>query len=465
MVVFWARVAFGVIVMMGLAGSAGAQTLSAQNPSVQNGLTLEEALSRAYAANPTVQAARADLRGVDEGYAQAKSGFRPTVSGSASYQSERFDGNINLTHEDPKTLALTVTEQLYSGGSTLAQMDSAKSAIMAARAHVRQVGQGVLLQAATVYLDVLRDRQVVTLNANNETVLRRQLDAARSRFALGDITQTDVRQSESRLANADAGLAAALGQMQSSAAHFESIVGEAPQTLFTPAHTPILPQTLQAALDIAALASPVLENAAFASRAAAASTRAIIGEGRPQIAVSGQVAQVYDPVQSFDDRETDTSVLISATLPFYTGGLRDSRVRQARALEGQRRHEGDAAARTVRQGVIDAWQNLMAAKAELAARQTQIDAARLARDGVKAEAQYGSRTTLDVLNAEQEYLNAQVDYASAAHDQTVAGYALLAAMGTLTPETLDLSVRSYDTARHFNAVKDKWIGTRMPDER
>jgi TolC family type I secretion outer membrane protein len=431
-------------------------------------LTFEEALAAAYEGNPTLRAARAELRGVDETYAQAESGYRPSLTGNASYQSENLDGDADRTHEDPKTLSLTLAQPLYRGGTTTAQMRSAKNTVLSARARLRQTEQQIFLSAITAYLDVLRDQQVVALNVNNTHVLGKQLAAAQARFRLGDITQTDVRQSETRLSNAQAGLSAARGQLESSRAAFESVIGMPALQLATPTQGVTLPATLAQALQEADGQSPDLMAARYAGLAAKADTRAMIGEGLPQVDVSGQVAEVYDPVQSFDDRQTQTSVLLRATMPFYTGGRLDSRVRQARELERQRRLETDKAARAVRQAVIDAWQKLAAARAQSAARKSQIDSALLARDGVAAEARYGSRTTLDVLDAEQEYLNAEVGFVSAEHDRVTAAYSLVAAMGGLSPESLQLTrlgVRSYDAARHFAEIKDKWIGYTVPQPR
>lgn len=423
-------------------------------------MRLEDALAEAYMRNPDLQSARAELRGVDEGYAQAVSGYRPRLTGEASYVSSYQDGDVRDAHGDPKELSLEARQPLYRGGSTGASVRAADNRILAQRSLLASTEQRVLLEAVTSYMDVLRDTRLVELNLNNEKVLASHLDASRQRFALGDITKTDVSQSEARLSAATADRVRAEGNFRASRAAFEKTVGPMPEGLEKPdAAAVTVPSTLDVALTEAEQHNPDLLYTRYASEAAVASTRAVSGELLPQIDLTGSIARTYDPAQSVNDYVDTATVGIVATMPFYTGGGTDSRVRQARQAESQRRMDINRTDRFVRQSVIDAWTDLASANAEMLARQTQIDTAKLALDGVKVETDYGSRTTLDLLDAEQEYLDAQVAYVIAERNRLVAAYSLLASVGGLSAEKLQLQVSAYDPLKNFQKVKNKWVGT------
>lgn len=425
-----------------------------------SGFLFEQSLIAAYEHNPSLTAARAELRSVDESYAQAMSGYRPRLNGIADYTSSDDRGDVSHLHGDPKTLALELRQPIYRGGSTHANVKSSHSRIKAQRALLHVTEQNVLLDAVTVYMDVLRDAELLKLNTNNENVLAQQLDAARKRFELGDITKTDVSQSEARLANATAGRVTAEGNLRASKARFERVVGTPPQgTLGRPNYTLNMPASVDDALAIAENKNPDLVFARYASTAAKYSTRSVVGELLPQVDLTGSVGRTYDPVLRADDDVDSTSIGLRATVPLYTGGGTDSRARQARQIESQRRMELHRAERTVRQGVIDAWTALTAADAEMKARESQIEATKLALEGVRIETQYGSRTTLDLLDAEQEYLDAQTSYVIAERNKIVALYRVMASIGELTAQDLGLAVAAYDPTANFQKVKSRWIGT------
>jgi TolC family type I secretion outer membrane protein len=421
------------------------------------------ALAEAYLRNPELEAARAELRAVDESYAQAMSGYRPRLTGEASYNSSHFDGNLFDTHADPKTLSLELRQPLYRGGATQANVRVSSNRIRAQRAILHSVEQRVLLEAASVYLDVRRDSEIVRLNLNNYSVLEKHLEASRQRFKLGDITKTDVSQAESRLANALAGRVRAEGGLQASRARFERVIGMIAGDLPPPAYTLDIPATLESALALAEAQNPDIHFSEFSYAAAQANTRAVSGELLPQVDLTGSLGRTYDPAQRQDDYVNAATFGIVASIPLYTGGSVDARVRQSKQIESQRRMEQRQAARTVRQGVIDAWTELAAADAEMAARKSQIEAARLALDGVRVEADYGSRTTLDLLDSEQEYLDAQVAHIIAERNRIVALYRLMGSVGELTAARLGLDVPVYNPAAHFQKTKDRWIGTSVGD--
>lgn len=438
-----------------LAGGAHAGAQDAEGVSV-----FTQSLADAYLNNPELEAARAELRSVDETYAQAMSGYRPQVSGEVSYTSSRYDGEMFDTHSDPKDIVLAVRQPLYRGGSTQANVEVSHNQIKAQRALLQVTEQDVLLAAVTAYMDVRRDGELVQLNANNEKVLREHLEASRKRFSLGDITKTDVSQAESRLANATASRVRAEGSQRASAARFERVVGQLPPAdLPVPSYAVVLPETVEAAIALGEVQNPNIHFADFSRGAAQANTRAVGGELLPQVDLTGSLGRTYDPALRQDDDMNTTSVGVVATIPLYTGGAVDARVRQSRQIESQRRMQQRQAGRDVRQAVIDAWTELSAAEAEMQARKAQIDAAKLALDGVRIEADYGSRTTLDLLDAEQEYLDAQVAYVTADRDKTVAEYRVLASVGELTAARLSLPVPVYNPQENFQKVKNRWIGT------
>ena len=422
------------------------------------------ALAEAYLNNPELEAARAELRGVDETYAQAMSGYRPQVSGEVSYTSTHYNGDLFDSHSDPKDIALALRQPLYRGGSTQANVKVSSNQIKAQRAVLQLTEQDVLLAAVTAYMDVRRDGELVRLNLNNEKVLQEHLEASRKRFSLGDITKTDVSQAESRLANATASRVRAEGSQRASIARFERVVGQQPPAaLPAPSYVVDAPETLDAAIALGDVQNPNIHFADYTHDAARANTRAVSGELLPQVDLTGSLGRTYDPALSIDEDVNTTSVGVVATIPLYTGGAVDARVRQSRQVESQRRMQRQQAARTVRQDVIDAWTELSAAEAEMQARKTQIDAAKLALDGVRIERDYGSRTTLDLLDAEQEHLDAQVAHVTAERDKIVAEYRLQAAVGELTAARLGLPVPVYNPDANFQKVKNRWIGTAIDE--
>jgi len=446
------------VALLVLAGSAVAQTTGGEG-----NVGFAEALAEAYLRNPELEAARAELRSVDEEYARAMSGYRPRLTGEASYTSSHYDGDVLDSHADPKALALELRQPLYRGGSTQANVRASSNKIKAQRAILHSVEQAALLDAVTVYMDVRRDSELARLNLNNERVLKRHLEASRQRFKLGDITKTDVSQAESRLANSVAGRVRAEGSLQASRARFERVVGLTAGALPVPVYAANIPDTLEAAIALGETNHPDIHFSEFTHAAAQANTRAVTGELLPQVDLTGSLGRTYDPAQRHDDHLNTTSVGVVASIPLYTGGAVDARVRQSRQVESLRRMEQQRAARAVRQGVIDAWTELTAADAEMQARKSQIDAAKLALEGVRIEAKYGSRTTLDLLDAEQEYLDAQVAHVTAERNKVVALYRLLSSIGALTAARLGLDVPMYNPEANFQKVKNRWIGTSIDD--
>jgi TolC family type I secretion outer membrane protein len=424
-------------------------------------LDLNDALGSAYLFNPDLKSARAAQRATDEEYAQARAGFLPVVTGAAGYVSQYVEGDSSSAHADPKTISVGIVQPLYTGGSTVADTKRAGYRVRAGGERLTDIEQTVLLDAVTAYLNVLRDQEIVQLNINNESVLTNHLDASQERFRLGDITRTDVSQAESRKAASTSARVLAEGNLKISRAVFERTIGMLPDNLAKPNTLPPLPAGLEQALNEALANNPVVLAAQYDNNAAAALTRSIRGELLPAVDISGDMGRTYNPSSGIDDYVDDRSVGIQATIPLYAGGGTYSRIRQARQLESQTRSDMSSAARRVRQNVISAWETYVAAEAQMKAQDVQIEAARLAEEGVRVEANYGSRTTLDLLDAEQEYLNAQVSRVISERDRTVAAYSLLAAVGRLTAKDLKLDVPVYNPDANFQKVKNRWIGTKI----
>lgn len=421
--------------------------------------TLQDALVSAYENNPTLKAQRAKLRAVDEGVPQALSGWRPTVRASGDTGIERRDSSTASTNQPerrtPGSVALSVSQPIFRGGQTVAGTGRAENLVRAERASLTAVEQNVLRDVATAFTNVVRDQAVLELNTNNEQVLRRNLEAARDRFEVGEITRTDVSQAESRLARARADRIQAEGNLASSRAVYENVVGVLPGILVAPAPIGEVPESLQSTLDIASRENPGLILAEFTELAANDNVDLTFGELLPTLSLDGTLSKAYD--QTARGSETE-SAKISAVLsvPLYQAGAVTSRVRQSRQVANQRKIEVEIARRAAREASTRAWEALATVGARITSIQAQILSAEIALEGVREEAAVGSRTVLDILDAEQELLDARASLVRATRDELVARIDLLAAIGRLTAEALDLPVAVYDAETHYIEVRDKF---------
>ncbi len=421
--------------------------------------TLFDAMANAYTTNPTLQAERSRLKSIDEGVSQALSGWRPTVSlgGSAGWQNQDIN-NTGSNSDVPKSVKLSISQPIYLGGRTIAQTASAEANVRAGRAQLISVEQSVLLGVVTAYMDVLRDQAVIELNRNNEQVLRRQLEAARDRFRVGEITRTDVAQAEARLSRATADRVQAEGLLVSSRASYGRVVGRTPGALSPPPPLPPLPTGEEDAIAIAQSENPDMQSSKFAEEASRADVKAAIGSLYPSVSLEASYSHAKD--QSSTITETDTAkILASVSVPLYQSGGAYSRVRQAKQVNNERRIRIEEARRQVVEGVTQAWENLSTARARITSRREQVRASEIALDGVMQEAAVGSRTTLDILDAEQELLDARVELVRAERDEYVSAFAVQAAIGRLTAERLKLPVAPYDPTRNYRIVRDKLFGS------
>lgn len=421
--------------------------------------TFEDALIAAYQTNPTLQARRALLRAVDEQVPQALSNWRPQVSiqGSAFYRVRDTDPGEKGAATVPATLGVVLDQNIFRGFRTLAQTDQAEAAVQAERATLMSVEQTVLLNAARAYVDVVRDQAVVELNRNNEEVLRRQLEAAQDRFRVGEITRTDVAQAESRLAGAIADRIEAENTLETSRANYEQVIGHPPVNLVSPAPFANLPRTLDDAVALGKSKNPDIVSAEYAWHQARAVIRDEKGKLLPTL--TGEVSYTWTHEQSVNDMETTTfQAGVNLSIPLYQSGAIYSQIRDAKHRAGQRRLQVDEQRDQVIENLTSAWQSLQSARARVDSYESQIEAATIALEGVQREAQVGSRTTLDVLDAEQELLTSRVNLVRAQRDLAIYTYELLAAMGSMTAADLALETPVYDPTEHYRDVRNQWFG-------
>ncbi len=422
--------------------------------------TLYEALATAYAGNPTLEAARADLRAVDEGVPQVLSEWRPTVLGEAQggRQWDKQRSPLAIEQDtNPRSYGVTVRQPVFDGFGTVSGTSEAENRVEAGRARLISTEQAVLLDAVGAYMAVVRDVAVLDLNRNNEKVLQAQLEATQARFEVGELTRTDVAQAQSRLQGAIAARIQAEGQLTSSRAIYRQVIGEDPVDVAMPGDVPPLPASRDEAVALSQ-AAPNVQAAQFDERAAKDNIDVQFSDMLPSVAIEGS----YQRRQELGgpDSETDVgSVLGTVTIPLYQAGAPDSRVRQSKQRYMQSRRLTDEALRAAEQEAITAWQGLQTAMAQSQSFEEQVKAAELALEGVRQEQEVGARTILDVLDAEQEALNARVSLVSSQTDRVVAQYRLLAAGGALTAANLALQVDYYDPRQHYDQVRDKFWGT------
>ena len=426
--------------------------------------TLEEALIYAYQNNPALQAERARLRALDEEVPAALAGWQPTVEIAADVGAtySRTDGNVPNAGSHtvvPFGAGLTATAPVYQGGRVSAQIDSAENRVNAGRAQLQAVEQSILLDTVTAYMDVLRFLSEIELSRSSERVVRRQLQAAIDRLEVGEVTRTDVAQAEARLAQAGAERVAAEGGMMSARAMYQQVAGQAPGTLSWPPVPMGLPESEEDALAAANDANPSITAASFIAQAAQADIEAAAAALRPQVSIVGELRQRFD-TSNLIEQTTDASIRASVRVPLYQGGAANARVRQSKQIAAQRLLELDQSRRTVQEQVAQAWRALTSARAQIAAFESQVAAAAVALDGVEQETRVGLRTTLDVLDAEQEHFTAQINLVRAQREEIVAAYQLKAAIGALTAQQLGLPVDLYDPEANYRNVREtpgEWL--------
>ena len=454
----------------------GTAVRAARTPATP-GVTLESGLILAYQNNPQVNAQRAAVRATDEGVPTALSGYRPRITATGSYGTQRIQGTSRTTsagittfsqaegNTNPTSVGVTATQTLYNGFQTANRTRQAEINVSGARETLRLIEQTVLLDAATAHMNLMRDEAILALQRSNVEVIQEQLRQTRDRFAVGEVTRTDVAQAESRVAAAQSQMLTAQSNFTTSRAVYRRVIGVDPGRLV--AGTPVdrlSPPTLDLAVAQGQAESPSVGAATFGLDAAALAVKISEGALYPVVTVTGQVT--HQTESSLIQAEQYTaSVLGQLSVPLYQGGAEYAAIRQTKETVGQRRLDLALNRDQARANVVQAWGQLQAAKAQITATTSQVNAAEVALNGVREEARVGQRTTLDVLNAQQELVNARVALVTAQRDRVVASYTLLASVGRLAIPVLGLNVPIYDPMIHYQQVRDSWIGVRTPDGR
>jgi len=427
--------------------------------------TLREALVSAYQTNPTLTAQRETLRGTDANVAIARAAGRPQVNGTVGLNRNLTrSGVIAQTQGNSHNISLSggvdVTYPLFSGGAVKNSVRAAETRVEAGRATLRAVEGDVFTQAVAAYMDVIRDRAIVELNENNVKVLGTNLEATQDRFEIGDLTRTDVAQSEARLSLGRSQLATARGRLIGSEATYRQIIGHAPGILAPPPPLPPLPKTADEAVQIALANNPDLVSI---SRQAIASGYDVNVARAGRLPTLGAIAsgdylnQITGNTNGLNRAGTATSVGLSANIPIFQGGLPAARIRQAQAAQGAVLEQVVGTERAVVQAARAAFANYDAAQRAIQANTVAVQANQLALEGNRAEQSVGTRTIIEVLNAEQELLNSQVLLVTAKRDAYVAGFQLLNAMGAAEARDLGLDGGPlYDPLGNYRRVAKNW---------
>ena len=428
--------------------------------------SLNDVLSYTYENSSTINAERAGLKATDENVAKAKSGYRPSIvaegSLGRSYIKNEYDASSSATmqekYQDPTALSVSFIQPIFSGLSTVNAVKSAKEQVKSARAGLVNTEQVILLDAVSVYMDVLRDRAVLQLQINNEKVLKEHLASYKKRFEAGELTRTDVAQSEARLSGATAARIAAEGNLKVSNANYLDVIGLKPDATLkdVDAEKIELPKALSEALNLAKENNPQIQAIDYAQKAAEKNVLAKKGVLSPVVDVRAGASKNKE--SNLTRRNDAWQVTANITVPLYQSGAEYADIRAARHTENQyriltRKIRSDVEAQTIK-----AWENYTSTKAQIKSIKSQIKASKIALDGVIREAKVGSRTVLDVLDAEQEHLDNQVSLVKTHRDEVVAAYTLLTALGKMNPSDFKLSASTYDPTGYYKKIENKWIG-------
>lgn len=423
--------------------------------------TLQEALAATYGYNPRLDAQRAFQRATDEDVARAMSGYRPTITGNADVGLTRNDTRPTSLFDGvtkPRGYGVDLVQPLFRGFRTYNAVNAAEATVRAEREVLRDVERIVLLQAATAYMDVVRDQELVRLNENNVNVLSRELKASQDRFEVGEVTRTDVAQAEARRADAVSRLDAARANLRTSRGSFEQVVGHAPQNLsWPPPPETFLPPSLPEAIRIGNNEDPLVVAALYREQSAKYQVEQIRGELLPTVQLEASYNDRFNSSKFTSESET-SSLVGRAIIPIYQAGDVYARVRQAKQNHVGLLQQIEQVRTEQQQVLVAAWAQLEAARAQLASDKVAVESNKVALQGVREEEKVGQRTLLDVLNAELEYLNSQVALESDRRNLVVAAYTVIGAMGRLDAAWIGAAAYVYDPVVHYKEVRRKWLG-------
>lgn len=440
--------------------------------------SLSDALASAYRYNPRIDAERARLRATDESVPEARAGYLPRLNGTADVNINDLRARArdeNATSFSPalgavttstrsgdtiypRGYAITLEQNIFDGFRTSNSVAVAESNVRAGRETLREIERTVLLEAATAYMDVIRDQAIVRLQENNVQVLSRELRATQDRFDVGEVTRTDVSQARARRAGSVSELDLARANLKSSRARYERVVGSPPSNLRDPGlPTKVLPRSLNEAVSIGINESPSVIAALYLEQAARHSVDLARGELLPSVTLEASHSNRFNTAST--SAETQTTTLTGRlSVPIYQGGEVSARVRASKHTHVSRLQEVEDARTEVREAVVTAWSQYQATRAQLQSDQVQVDANRTALTGVREEEKVGQRTLLDVLNAEQELLDSQVSLVTTERNLIVAAYTLLSSIGRLNVEILGVAATAYDPEAHYFEARRKWWG-------
>jgi outer membrane protein len=431
--------------------------------------TLPQALVRTYQNNPTLNAERARLRGTDENVPQALAGYRPQIIASLSggLQAVRVlfpDNTIQTATLKSWTIGLTVTQTIFNGFKTANSVRQSESQVLSGREALRNTGQGVLLDAVTAYTNVLANQSLVEAQRINVTFLRETLASTKRRLDAGDVTPTDVAQSEARLARGLADLNAAEVALAVSQATYTEVIGAPPGRLVPPDSIDrLLPRTREEAVAISRKEHPAILAAMYDTDTAVYGIKIAESGLWPNASVQAGVQRTRNTDTTLSTQGVDQATILGQlNVPIYDGGLAASQVRQAKELAMQARIVLEQVRNQTRTAVVGAWVTFEGAKIALAAADSEVRAQTLALAGVQKEAAGGQRTTLDVLNSQQDLMQARARQIGAQRDRVIAAYTLLSATGHLDVKTLGLNTPDYSPETHYHQVRDAWHGLRTP---
>jgi outer membrane protein len=436
--------------------------------------TMEAALMRAYQSNPQLNAQRAQVRATDENVPQALSGYRPKVAVTASaggqYSNQLVTSSstgqkIEEGPQGPHAVGLTATQTLFNGNQTANKTRAAESQVFGAREALRLLEQSVLLAAATIYMDYLRDAAILEVQRSNTRVLEQTLKQTRDRYSVGLVTPTDVAQSEAQLAAGQTQELAAEATLNTTRANFRRIIGNEPSQLAP--GSPVdrfFPATLGDAVNIALVENPNVTSAMYGIDVSFLNVKISEGALFPTVSVQATVQKTWQQTIT-QISQFAASAIAQVTVPIYQGGAEYSLIRQSKETLAQQRLTLEQIRDQARADLVSAWGQLLASKSQVTSSQSQVDASEIALEGVRKEASVGQRTTLDILNQQQALVNARLALVTAQHDRVVASYTVLSSIGRLSPQVLRLPTPLHDPSVHYFQVRDSWAGVRAPDGR
>lgn len=459
----------GVKLFTGAAVSVLLLALAGPPPALAE--TMEGALVRAYQDNPQLNAQRAQVRSTDENVPQALSGYRPrvslTASGGYQYQDLQSGPGTDSTNGTrlPRSAALTATQTLYNGNITANRVRGAEHQVSGAREGLRNLEQSVLFLAAQTYMDYLRDSATVEVNKSNVRVLEQTLKQTRDRFNVGEVTRTDVAQSEAQLAAGRTLEQQSEATLTATRATYRRVIGNDPVNLAPGSPVDrLLPPSLAKAIELTLIENPTVTAAMFGIDVAYMSVKINEGALLPTVTLQA-TAQQANEQSLIQMRSFTASAIAQVSVPIYQGGGEYSLIRQSKESLAQQRLTLDQTRDQARADTASAWGQLQASKAQVTSAQAQVTASEIALNGVREEAKAGQRTTLDVLNAQQALVNARISLVNAQHDRVVNSYRVLSTIGRLSPQVLGLRTTTYDPSVHYHQVRDSWAGVRTPDGR